>query len=134
MHPDQATAGVHIGSPDHHAVIDSMIGDVLRNLKTYLGANEGGERFQQLERRARELRHYLRDHARHEGVSARRIFLIREALLGRRLAWQHLASLIPGHRCWTRAAPEAVPSWFENDVLVPLSGSLRAIEISSDND
>ncbi len=121
MHPGQATAGMKIGSPDHQAMIDDMIGDVLRNLDRYLNAKDRGEIFGRLEERARELRCYLRDHARHREVLDRRIFLIRSALLGRRLAWQHLASLIPGRRRWTRAAPEAVPSWFEGAVLNPLS-------------
>jgi len=124
MHPGQATAGVRLGSPDHQAKIDDMINDVLANLDHFLGTKDRSTVFDELVRRTRALRDHLRQHAGHATSLDRRLFLIRDALLGRRLAWQHLASLAPGRKHWPRAAPQAVMAWFDGGGLVPLTGGL----------
>jgi hypothetical protein len=120
MHQDQATAGVRIGSAEHQAKIDAMIGDVLQNLDDYFDCKGQGEVIVNLQTRAQELRAYLREHAAHTAGLDCRIFLIREALLGNRPAWQHLASLATGRKRWPMAAPESVQSWFAGNGLIRL--------------
>jgi glycosyltransferase involved in cell wall biosynthesis len=121
MHSSQATAGVLLGSADHQAMIDDMIHDVLANLDRCLGAKDWNDVFVNLVRRACALRSHLRQHARHTRRMERRLFLIREALLGKGLAWQHLASLSAGHNRWPGAAPQAVRGWLEGGGLARLS-------------
>lgn len=75
MHPSQATHSVGLNSPEHQAKIDAMIEDVLVDVGRYVGDGEGDGSFRELERR---------------------MFLFWGALLGKRTARQHLASLISG--------------------------------------
>ena len=126
MHPGQATAGVQIGSTDHQAKIDEMIGDVLRHLDRGMNLKDRRRTIEELVTRSRELRCYLSEHARHAATTERRSRLLGNALLGRRLAWQHLASLIPGRRRWPGAAPAAVRSWLEGGGLIPLPDRARS--------
>lgn len=120
MHASQATAGVRLGSSDHRKSIDAMINDVLCNWRRPAGGNDVEHGFDALAGRARELRTFLREHAGKSTDLERRIFLIREALSGRRAAWRHLASMIPGRKRWPGAAPESVKSWFSGGVMVQL--------------
>ncbi len=120
IHQAQATAGVELGSSGHRAKIDDMIEDVLEHSGRYVDAGYRGANFDRLETRARELRSYLREHARQATAVDRRIFVIRQALSGNRLAWQHLVSMLPGRTRWPRGAPEAVRSWFEDEMLILL--------------
>ncbi len=120
VHQAQATAGVELGSLGHQAKIDGMIDDVLNNLGDYVDARYYDGDFGQLEKRARELRNYLREHGGQPTATDRRIFVIRQALSGNRLAWQHLGSMRPGRTRWPRGAAEAVQSWFKEAVLIPL--------------
>jgi len=125
MHASQATAGVRLGSPEHQGQIDAMIGDVLRHLDRCLDDAARGAAFEELVKRTRALRGHLREHARRQSTLNRRLFLIREALLGRPLAWRHLASLAAGRGRWPQAAPQALRAWFGNSGLVPLAGEFR---------
>jgi len=120
MHPAQATAGAGLNSPQHQAKIDAMIDDALHALRQCPAAavHDGG--FAELAARARDVREHLRAHARHASPSARRWFLIREALAGKRAAWWQLAALMPGRVNWPRGAPQVVRSWFDREVLIPL--------------
>ena len=131
MHPGQATAGVVLGSIDHQAMIDGMIDDVLRHLDGGPNHQRGDEAFDELVRRTRALRRHLAEHARHATTVERRGSLLRAALLGRRLAWQHLASLIPGRQRWPGAAPSAVRSWFEGGGLTPLPGGSQCSGVAN---
>ena len=121
MHAGQATAGVRLGSADHQAKIDEMIGDVLSDLGRNLGAEDWSDAFARLMRRSRALRSHLRDHGSRSNRWHRRLHLICEALLGRSLAWQHLLSLVPGRKHWPRAAPQTVRTWLASGGLVPLA-------------
>ncbi len=120
MHPNQATAATRLGSPDHHALLDAMIGDVMLNLDQFLDAGSRREDIHELVRRTGELRQYLRKHARYATTAESRRFVLWEALSGSRLAWQHLASLAPGRKRWPQAAPLSVRSWFNGEGLIPL--------------
>lgn len=120
MHPSQATAAVGLNSPAHQAKIDAMITDVLADADRYVDPVKHGAKFKELEKRAREVRVHLREHIRRKGAMERRSFLVTQALAGNRPAIEHLASLVSGRR-WPKGAPAAVGSWFEGDVVVPLS-------------
>ena len=98
-----------------------MIGDVMRNLDRYVESGESRESIGRLESAAAELKGFLREHSGIGNGMDRRLFLLREALAGRRAAWSHLASMMPGRGRWPGAAPESVGSWFDHQVLVPLS-------------
>lgn len=120
VHQTQATAGVGLGSIAHQTKIDDMIENVLYNLDDYVDARYRGANFEPFEKRAREVRCYLREHGQLETVADRRGFVIRQALSGNGLAWRHLASMLPGRTGWPRGANEAVQSWFDHAVLIPL--------------
>lgn len=118
MHGDQATAGVRLGSSSHRNNIDAMIANVTANPDFFPG--DKARAFRKLERRARDLRDFLREHGDQATPPERRKFLIRQALAGRRAAWRHLASMLPGGKRWPLAAPESLRSWFDHEVLVRL--------------
>jgi hypothetical protein len=120
IHSAQATAGSDLGSPGHQAKIDDMIDEVLRHSGRYVDVGYRGASFERLKTRARELRSYLREHARQASAVDRRIFVVRQALSGNRLAWLHLTSMFPGRPRWPRGAHEVVRSWFDDDMLIPL--------------
>jgi glycosyltransferase involved in cell wall biosynthesis len=120
MHPSQATAGVGLLSAAHQANIDAMIADVLGDVGRYVGDAKDSGAFRELEERAREIRCHLREHARITNAVERRMFLFWGALLGKRAAREHVASLISGKK-WPKGAPGSVRTWFDNQVLVPLS-------------
>lgn len=121
MHGDQATAGARLGSLSHRNNIDAMIADVMANPGWLPGGKAGT--FEKLACRARDLRDYLREHGDQASPPARRMFLIRQALAGRRAAWRHLAAMMPGGKRWPLAAPESLRSWFDHQVLVDLPDS-----------
>ncbi|MBC7980186.1 MAG: glycosyltransferase [Armatimonadetes bacterium] len=121
MHPSQATANVGLNSPEHQAKIDAMIDDVLSDVERYVGKGNERGKFEDLEMRAREIRLHLREHSRLKNGVERRMFLFWGALLGKRAARQHLASLVSGGKRWPKGAPGAVSSWFEDAVLIPLA-------------
>lgn len=121
MHPSQATAAVKLNSPEHQAKIDAMIDDVIGDTESANLPATNQESFQELEARARELRHHLREHA-HLSKAARRMFLIRAILSGGSAARQHLSSLLFGGKRWPKSAPESVKSWFDDGVLMPEAG------------
>ena len=125
MHPGQATAGAHLGSSEHQAQIEAMIGDVLHHLAQSEGVRAGSEAFGELVKRTAELRAHLREHAGRACSWQRRLALIRDAVLGRHFAWQHLASLAPGRQRWPRAAPQALRAWFEGGGLIRLPEDWR---------
>jgi hypothetical protein len=118
MHPSQATAAVCLNSPDHQGMIDEMIADVLESMECDRFLVKDQEKFHQLEARARELRHHLREHARLP-KAARRLFLLRGVISGADAARQHLSSLVFGGKRWPKSAPESVKSWFDENVLMP---------------
>lgn len=120
MHPSQATAGVGLLSAAHQANVDAMIGDVLRDIERYVGDGNDSGKFKELETRAREIRVHLREHARLTNTVERRMYLFWGALLGKRAARQHLASFISGKK-WPKGAPGSVSSWFDDQVMIPLS-------------
>jgi hypothetical protein len=120
MHPTQATAGVGLLSAAHQANIDAMIDDVLRDIGRFVGDGKESGQFRELEERAREIRFHLREHARLTNAVERRMFLFWGALLGKRAAREHLASLFSGRK-WPKGAPGSVSSWFDDQVLIPLS-------------
>ncbi len=120
MHSAQATASIEIGSPDHQVKIENMIDNVLKNIDIYITNNSELEVFQKLECKARKLRSYLREHASNKSILDRRIFVIRNALLGNSLAWQHLMSIGSSRKRWPLAAPEVVSSWLNGNGLILL--------------
>ncbi len=121
MHPSQATAAAGLNSPEHQAKIDAMIGDVLCDVGRYVGHGNEEGKFKDFEERAREIRFHLREHARRKNTMERRMFLFWGALLGKRAARQHLASLFSGGRRWPNGAAGSVSSWFDDEVLIPLT-------------
>lgn len=121
MHPGQATANIRIGSVDHQAKIDEMIADVLGQLDRYIENDKQSQALELLLARAAKLRTDLRLQASHTAISDRRIFLMREAIMGRRHAWQHFATTPPEQKSGARAALEEVRSWFDCEKLIALS-------------
>lgn len=97
-----------------------MIEDVLGNLNRYVNLATDGDKFRKLEKLAREVRIHIREHGRIVGAMERRMFLMRQALMGSRPAREHLASWVAGGKRWPKMAPESVSAWFEDDVLIPL--------------
>jgi glycosyltransferase involved in cell wall biosynthesis len=120
MHPEQATAGVRLGSRDHQISIDQMIADVLDGLDRFVEKSEQVEICGRLVPRARVLRDYLREYEGCRSVFHRRLFMLRQLVDGKLVAWTHLCALLGGGSHWVRDAPELVVSWFDDDVLVPL--------------
>lgn len=120
MHPSQATAGAGLNSPEHQAKIDAMIDDVLADTPRYVDTEKHGAKFAELEEHAREVRMHLREHVRRKGTLDRRTFLVGQAVTGNRPAREHLSSLVSAKKSWPKGAPEAVSSWFEEDMMIPL--------------
>jgi hypothetical protein len=123
MHPSRATHSVGLNSPEHQAKIDAMIEDVMRDVGRYVGHGNERGKFKDFEERARarEIRFHLREHSRLKNTMERRMFLFWGALLGKRAARQHLASLLSGDKRWPKGAPGSVSSWFDDEVLIPLA-------------
>lgn len=121
MHPSQATHSVGLNSPEHQAKIDAMIEDVMRDVGRYVGHGNERGKFKNFEVRAREIRFHLREHSRLKNTMERRMFRFWGALLGKRAARQHLASLLLGDKRWPKGAPGSVSSWFDDEVLIPLA-------------
>lgn len=121
VHAAQATAGAGLGTDDHWKDIDSMISDVAGRIGELTGG--GGRQQREIMRlvsRAQEMKLFLRRQTGIGDPRARKVFLLREALVGNRAAWGHLAALLPGRARWPAAAPASVASWFGREMLVPL--------------
>ena len=116
MHQNQATAAVRLRSPEHQALIDGMIEDVVAGDKPVAGESVFGEAV----RRAQLLREYLREHGSITDPAARRKFLVNQALKGKSLAWKHLLSMVRRRGRWPKFAPAELSAWFARPVLIPL--------------
>jgi glycosyltransferase involved in cell wall biosynthesis len=116
MHRNQATAAVRLRSPEHQALIDGMIDDVIAESGKEGVSND----FIAAVGRAAQLREHLRKHSSFTSPRARRWFLIREALKGKPIAWKHLLSAFRGQGKWPKAAPAELSGWFAPPLLVPL--------------
>lgn len=116
MHRNQATAAVRLKSPEHQALIDGMIADVIAES----GSGSAHRDHAAAVRRAGQLREHLRRHSSFSNPAARHSFLIREALKGKPFACKHLWSIVRGQGNWPKTAPAELSRWFAPPLLVPL--------------